>query len=392
MTTTRATTRVVIVSRVYAPEVSAASWLLQAIAASFRDSGCSVTVVTTTPPETASIADQPGVRVRRSPALRDRQRYLRGYLGYLSFDLPLFFRLLFSARADLYLVEPPPTTTAVVMAIARLRRTPVIVDAADLWSDAAVMATRSVVVLGALRHLERWGLRRAAHLFAAHAPLIARARELGIHTPATPIGFGADTEVFRYTRRPLAAPPLFVYAGTHSEWHGAVIFVEAFAHVLGRIPDARLVFIGNGADRELMRERAAALGIAASVEFHRPIDPVALAPVLATATASLASLRPGQGYDYAFATKVYSSMAVGCPVIFTGTGPTVALLDDTSHPPAGVAVRYSARATAAAMIAASAAPMPAEQRAALASWASSTQSLASIARLFVDESLAIIRN
>lgn len=382
--------RVTIVSRIYSPEVSAASGFLQSWAEEFRDRGCDVTVVTAKPPRGMAVRDVPGVRVRRAPVLRDRQQYVRGYIPYLSFDVPLVFRLLFSRRPDLYVVEPPPTTTAVVVAIARLRGTPVVVDAADLWSDAAAMVSTNRFVLTALRRVELWGLKRARHLFAAHAPLTARFREVGIETPATPVGNGADTDVFHYAGEPAPTPPVFVYAGTHSEWHGAGIFVEAFAEVLNQHPTARLVFIGNGTERDSLRARAKVLGIAESVELRTPISSTELAPILAGATVSLASLKPGRGYDYAFTTKVYSSLAAGCPVIFAGTGPTVDFLNNAENPDAGVALGYDIAATAAAMSAAAASPLPPSARAELAQWAASRYSLHAIAKRVVDESLAII--
>lgn len=382
--------RVVIATRIFAPEVSAASGILLNWAEEFRDRGFDVTILTVRPPRDVVIDDPPGIDIRRARVIRDRQQYVRGYLSYLSFDIPLAFRLLFSRRADLFIVEPPPTTTAVVVALARLTRTPVVVDAADLWSDAAAMVSRSAFVLGALRRLELWGMRRANHLFAAHAPLVARFRELGVQTPSTPIGFGADTKNFCYEGQSPPEPPLFVYAGTHSEWHGAGIFVEAFVEVLRQNPAARLVFIGNGADRESMRARAEALGIAESVEFRRPISPALLAPILAGATVSLASLKPGQGYDYAFTTKVYSSFSAGCPVIFAGIGPTVEFLRDSGCPQVGVAVDYDVDAVAAAMNAAAAAPLQPPARAELARWSAAQYSLKAIAERVVDESLAII--
>lgn len=382
--------RVVIATRIYAPEVSAASGILRIWAEEFRDREFEVTILTARPPAGAVIDDPPGIEVRRAPVKRDRQQYVRGYLSYMSFDIPLAFRLLFSRRADLYVVEPPPTTVAVVRVIGALRRTPYVVRAADYWTEAAELVTRSRLVLGILRRLEAWGLNGAATLFAAHQPLIDRFRVAGITTPAIPIGFGADTKDFHYDGQVAPHDPVFVYAGTHSEWHGAGIFVEAMPAVLERFPGARLVYYGNGEERDGMLARAHKLGIEASVSFHGPIPPAALSPILSSATASVASLTPVPANEYALATKVYSSLAAGCPVIFAGVGPTMEFLNDAGHPHAGVAVTYDVDATAAAMVAAAAQPLASDRRAELAEWSAAQYSLRAIATRVVDESLAII--
>ncbi|PZQ89696.1 MAG: glycosyltransferase WbuB [Leifsonia xyli] len=383
--------RVVIATRIFGPEVSAASAILRIWAEEFRDRGHEVVVLTAKPPRGSVIDDPSGIEVRRAPVKRDRQQYVRGYLSYMSFDIPLAFRLLFSRRANLYIVEPPPTTVAVVRVIAALRRTPYVVRAADYWTEAAELVTSNRLVIGTLQRLEAWGLGGAKLLFAAHEPLIRRFREVGIATSAVPIGFGADTKDFRYDGQPAAQPPVFVYAGTHSEWHGAGIFVEAMPTVLARYPDARLEYYGNGEDREAMLTRARELGISDSVEFFAPIPPAALSPILAGATASVASLAPVPPNDYALATKVYSSLAAGCPVIYTGRGPTVAFLNDAEHPNAGVAVPYEVAEVAEAMLTAAADPLPPEARAELARWSAAEYSLATIAQRVVAESTAIAR-
>jgi glycosyltransferase involved in cell wall biosynthesis len=381
--------RAIIVSRIFGPEVSAAAGILRSWARAFQSAGLDVQVVTTDPPRGMTISDPEGIRVRRAPVLRDRQQYVRGYLSYLSYDIPLFFRLLFGPRADLYVVEPPPTTVAVVRVVGWLRRTPYVVRAADLWSDAAAMVTDSKFVLGALRRVEVWGLSGARRLFAAHAPLVARFREVGIDTPTTAIGFGADTDAFHYQAQPEPAAPVFVYPGTYSEWHGAGIFIEAFAALLPRHPGSRLHFIGNGEERTALRARAGELGLSESVDFHTPIPPAELAPILSGATASLASLKPGQGYDYAFTTKVYSSLAAGCPVIFAGVGPTGPFLRSADSPDVGVAVDYDVAAVTAAMEAAIASPLSPKRRARLSAWTSERYSLTAIAERVVAQSLEV---
>ena len=269
--------RVVIASRIFSPEPSAASIMLEAVARRFRDAGHQVTVLTTTPPRGIAATEIDGVTIARAPVRRDALGYVRGYLSYLSFDVPLAVRLLATRRADLYVVEPPPTTGAVTRVITALLRRPYVYDAADLWSDAAQMVTSSRLVIGLLRRVELFALRGAAHAFAISNGLVGRLGELGVRTPTTVIGFGVDTEAFNY--RPageippsdvsvdVPADPYLIYPGSYSEWHGAGIFVEAFARLRAEQPDLRLLFVGNGADRPALERRCAELELD-GVEFR----------------------------------------------------------------------------------------------------------------------------
>jgi glycosyltransferase involved in cell wall biosynthesis len=384
--------RVVVATRIYGPEVSAASGILRTWAEEFRDRGWKVTVLTARPPRGAVIDDPPGIDIRRARVKRDKQQYVRGYLSYMSFDIPLAFRLLFSRRADLYIVEPPPTTVAVVRVISFLRRTPYAVRAADYWTEAAELATNSKFVIGFLRRLEAWGLNGARMLFAAHQPLLDRLRAVGISAPGRPIGFGADTKDFRYEEHPPADPPVFVYAGTYSEWHAAEIFVDALTRVVEKYPGAQLAYYGNGEDREELQERARRLGIHENVSFSPPIPPSKLSEILSRATVSVASLAPVAANEYAVATKVYSSLASGCPVLFAGVGPTSELIAEIPFSGAGVAMGYDVDAAAEAMLNAASNPLPPSERSRLAAWSADRYSLASIARAVVDESARIAKS
>lgn len=387
----RQSMRIVIVSRIFTPEPAAASFLLRATAEAFRDAGHHVEVLTSLPPASAIGGDLHGVTIRRARVKRDRQGYVRGYVSYMSFDIPAFFRLLFSRRADLYLVEPPPTTGAVVRVAAWLRRTPYVYDAADLWSDAAGVVTSSPVVLGTLRAVERFAIRGTAHAFAISQGLIDRMRQIGIDVPATAVGFGTDTSSFRYTPQEPPVDPVFVYPGSYSEWHGADVFLEAFVGVKDAYPGARLLFIGNGSEQPRMRDRIAELGLS-GVEFHDPVPPEQLAIVLSAATASLASLKPGAGYDYAFTTKVYGSLVSGCPVVFSGVGPTAPFLrTEAEHHPVGAAVEWDPEAARDAMLSAAAAPLPEARRSELADWASGCYAISSVAARIVAQSEEIVR-
>lgn len=383
--------RVLIASRIYRPEPAAASLFLGSVSDALIEAGHEVEVLTVKPPRhlrglagTRTRVGSPGAspteraeRVRMFPVLRDAQGYVRGYVQYMSFDIPLAFRLLFTKRPAVVFVEPPPTTGAVVRVVCAIRRVPYVYDAADIWSDAAGHATSSQLVVRVLRWIERFAMRGAAGMTTISEGVVERVRELGVTTPISVTGFGADTSVFRYSEKPVEK--VFLYAGTYTELHGADILIDAFSKFSATHPGHRLKFLGNGTGQDRMREAAQRLGVAAQIEFLEPVAAAELQPLLSGAVASLATLHPDGGYAYAFTSKAYSSLASGCPVIFAGPGPTVEFMRKAADSaPIGVAVAYDADAIAGAMRQAADHPLPAQQRAQLADWARAEHSMIAV--------------
>lgn len=374
--------RFAIVSRIYRPEPSAASFFLGSVADALLAEGHDVDVLTAKPLPGQGEGSR-GERIRTFPVLRDRSGYVRGYVQYMSFDIPLALRLLFVPRPAAVFVEPPPTTGAVVRLVCALRRIPYVYDAADIWSDAAGHATSSGLVVRVLRAFERFAMRGASAMVTISQGVVDRARGLGVRTPMTVTGFGADTSVFRYSEEQVE--PLFIYAGTYTGLHGADILIDAFARFSETHPGYRLRFIGNGTGQEAMRNRADELGIGGSVEFAEPVTADELRPQLARSLASLSTLQPGGGYEYAFTSKVYSSLAAGCPVIFTGPGPTAPFIRAaTAHAPVGTAVDYDVSAVADAMAEVAEHPLSPAERRRIAEWTAAEHSMEIVARRVAD--------
>ncbi|MDO4607491.1 MAG: glycosyltransferase, partial [Bowdeniella nasicola] len=231
---------VMLISRIHAPEPAAASLRLAAVEADLADHGVPVRVLTTTPPPGQEINDPDGVCVSRWPALRDGEGQLRGYLPYMSFDIPLLLRVLTARSPGTYLVEPPPTTGAVMRVMASLLKRPYVWYAADIWSDATEIAGAPAPVVRVVRWLEQFALRGASGVVAVSPGVAERARELGARYVRV-VPNGIDTDLFHPgVSAPSAAEyaaagvrhPYFVYAGTASEWQGADIFVTALRRLL----------------------------------------------------------------------------------------------------------------------------------------------------------------
>lgn len=342
--------RVTIATRLFAPEVGAAAFRLKVLADAFAAAGWAVDVLTTRPPSGAAPLNDGALTVRRWPALRDENGIIRGYVQYLSFDIPLALRLLLRRAPDLYVAEPPPTTGLVVRVAAALRRRPYAYYAADIWSEAAGSAGAPALLVRGLRAMEAWVLRGARIVLAVSDEVAARVEAMGVPAARiTVVGNGIDTDVFtpHGVARALG-DPYFVYTGTMSEWQGAGVFLEGLALHRSRGHRTRAVFLGQGTDLPHLRA-IATRDLPGAVEFIGVHPPAVAAEWIRGAVAALVSIQPGLGYDFAKPTKVYAASACGTPVLFAGRGATRDLV--VTHG-LGWATEHSATAVAAAMDAA----------------------------------------
>lgn len=362
--------RIALVTRIYAPEPAAASFRLSALARALANGGDDVVVITTTaPPSLRGIeptgAVARGIRVRRARVLRDRTGHVRGYLQYLSFDVPAFFRVLFSRHTDAVVVEPPPTTGFFVRLACALRGTPYVYYAADVWSYGAESTNAPGFILALLRWLERRALRGAAAVIAVTDGVAEKVLSLAPDVRLTVVPNGIDTDVFTPEGERRADAAWGVYAGTTSEWQGADVFIRAMPMVLEAAPGATIAFLGQGSAWAALRELAA--GVAPNaIRFIGSVPPMEAATWLRSARAGLVSLKPGQGYDFALPTKLLASAACGTPVIFAGVGTGAKFVEAEQI---GRTVQHDPSAVAEAMIDAFEAQPDDARRSALGSWA-----------------------
>lgn len=350
--------RVLIATRLFRPEPAAAAQLLGALADALCDAGAEVEVLTSEyparhlapeyrseSPETSAASSRRDLVVHRWPVLRDATGAVRGYVQYLSYDIPLFFRLLAARRPDIVVVQPPPTTNLSVRLACAICRIPYVCNADDIVSDAAEAQGTSSVIVRIVRAVEAWTWRGAAGIIGVTPGVVDRIRELsGKEAHLVPNGIDTDRELV--VERPEGFPSgtVFLYAGTVAEWLRPEVFLEAFPMVKERIPDAVLVYLGQGTAWEALERRA------------RGMDGVLLRPVVsaeeahqwyANASVSLASLGR-DGYEYAYPTKILSSLAAGTPVVYAGPGQA---RDDIHEGGLGAAVDVDPEQVAEAMVA-----------------------------------------
>ncbi|WP_270974952.1 glycosyltransferase family 4 protein [Trueperella sp.] len=365
-------TRCVIVSRIYVPEPAAASFRLRALARAIAEDGGKTLVITSDIPNgLIETGNEPGIRVSRRRVLRDSEGYVRGYLPYMSFDLPAFVRLLAAPRPDVVVCEPPPTTGFFTRIACAIRRIPYVYYVPDIWADAAQTSAPAPVVK-VLRWVENWAIGGAAHVVTVSDAVAARLAELG-HTHVTVATNGIDTDVFTVEGpTPAGAKePYFVYAGTASEWQGAEIFAQAMRKVHARRPDAKLLYLGQGSSAEAIDAIARDLPEGVITQLGR-VNAQEAAGWQRGAVRALVSIKPGLGYDFAMPTKVYSALAVGTPVVYCGPGP---LREPIAGERLGAVVDYDVDEVASAMLDALEAPRDEAERQRRRAWVVESHSL-----------------
>jgi glycosyltransferase involved in cell wall biosynthesis len=379
--------KVAVASRLFTPEVGAASFRLQALVDGLVAQGADVSVVTTKPPKGSPGFTAP-YRLSRWPVLRDAGGNVRGYVQYMSFDVPAFFRLLFT-DADVVVSEPPPTTGVVVALSSALRRRPFVYYAADIWTEALSATDVPGLVVRLMRAAEGFALRRATKVVAISDAVAEKVRQFGVPGDRVAIvGNGIDTSVFAVTGDASGErAPYFVYTGTMSEWQGADVFIRALPAVLAEYPDASIRFFGQGADEGHLRELAAETA-PGQVHFGGVIPPAEAARWIRGAAGALVSIKPGQGYDFAKPTKIYAAAGCGTPVVFAGAGEGAALVACNGL---GEAPGYDVNKVAQAMLRLLAADGSRDNdggRAARAAWVQQHASLATSGWLAAREVLA----
>ncbi|AIY01260.1 glycosyl transferase family protein [Arthrobacter sp. PAMC 25486] len=338
--------KVVVATRLYVPEVGAAAFRLKALVDGLVEQGAEVTVLTTKLPAGSPVF-KPSYKLKRWPVLRDAGGYVRGYVQYLSFDIPAFFRLL-GTPADVVVSEPPPTTGVVVALSSLIRRRPYVYYAADIWSEALSAMDVSPIVKKVLGAVEGFVLRRAAQVIAVSEPVAEQVAKFGV--PASRIavaGNGVDTNIFTpIGERAAAAAPYFIYTGTMSEWQGADIFIKALVLVRKQFPDVDIRFFGQGTDEDHLKDTANEL-VPGGVHFGGVVAPAEAAQWIRGAAGALVSIKPGQGYDFAKPTKIYAAAGCGVPVVFAGQGAGAEIVEEGGL---GIAAGYDPQGVAAAMI------------------------------------------
>jgi glycosyltransferase involved in cell wall biosynthesis len=148
-----------------------------------------------------------------------------------------------------------------------------------------------------------------------------RAIEYGIPESSVSVHYlGVDTDRFTPGPIPLAdRPKQILFVGRLVEKKGAAYLLQAFERVRNAVPDARLLLIGDGPERDALHTQASALGDAVAFAGAQPSQ-VVRAAFDQSRVCCLPSIRARNGDAEGLPIVVMESQACGVPVVASAEG------------------------------------------------------------------------
>jgi glycosyltransferase involved in cell wall biosynthesis len=322
----------------FPPETNAAATRVSERALYWVKAGHQVTVLTCAPnfPQGRlfdgwenrwhQVEDMDGMRVVRVKTyISANEGFAKRTLDFLSFMVTAFAAGLFETRPDVVVSTSPQFFAAVGgWALAAVRRVPFVFELGDLWprSITAVGAMKDSPVIRALEALELFLYRRSAAVVALTHAFKDDLTRRGIAPDKISVVING-VDLPRYAPRPrdaeLAAAwgldGKFVvgYVGTHGMAHGLVNVLEA-AELTRSDGRLRFLFVGAGAERQMLMEEAARRGLT-NVVFG-PSQPKEMMPrVWSLCDAALVHLKDSPAFAEVIPSKIFEAMGMGLPIL-----------------------------------------------------------------------------
>lgn len=302
-----------------------------------------------------------GQRVRLAPALRAWPEPLRRAAYWLADAWGLLAQM--RHPPDALQCRDKFLASVLALWLARLLRRPFIYWCSYPFPEhAALMAERAHGPKRALLRLKaklqfwllyRYICPRADHIFVQSDQMRSDMAAYGIAASRmTPVPMGVSASVAQWLASNAVAvvPHRFVYLGTLARARQLGTILDAFALVRRELPEAQLVFVGDGDDpseRADLVAHVARLGLQNCVQFTGFVPMTEAWRWAASAAVCVSPFFPTQVLRSTSPTKLIEYMALGRPVVCNDHPEQSQVIAESG---AGLCVPWSAEAFAAAMI------------------------------------------
>jgi len=262
-------------------------------------------------------------------------------LNYASFMATSLIGLFSVKRPDFLFVESPPLLLGVSAALAAgYWRIPMILNVADLWPDSVkeLGLIREGWLLRLAQRLEGWCYRKASFVNAVTEGMqeaLIKKKKVP-HEKVLFLPNGVDTDFFHPLEPDLKLAAelglnnkqIILYAGTLGYVHGLEVAIEAMAILRIELPNMCLVFIGDGSQRSWLEIIVRKMSLN-NVLFLPPNSPDYIMRLFSLSIAGLVTVRDIPFFDGTRPAKMFTIMACGKPVIFSGRGEGAKLVEES---------------------------------------------------------------
>jgi glycosyltransferase involved in cell wall biosynthesis len=335
--------RILFVTHYFHPEVGAPQSRLLDIAMALVGRGHDVTVLTGFPnyPDGKVPARYrgrlmqtehlEGLRIVRTAVYPAPNRGLvRRLANHCSFALSSLASSGRTGPADAVVVETPPLLTAAAgVILGRLKRSPVVLNVADLWPDAVIAlgALHNRAAIAAARALERFAYHQA-DVIAVPTPGLQRVLLDRGQSPqrVTVVPHGVDARRFSMTAPVDPVLGRVVYCGTIGMGHATRTLISAARMLENAQRSVEFLIVGDGAERAPLEALVREWRLK-SVRFTGRVPRQHLPGLLASAQVTVATQRDVPLLADALSTKVLEYMAAARPVIGAVSGWTAEVIE-----------------------------------------------------------------
>src|SRR5690554_4037204 len=279
--------------------------------------------------------EEAGIQVHWYPVpYSNDMSYVQRMAAFLSFANSARKKAVELEGDVVFATSTPLTVAFPAVRAARKRKVPMVFEVRDLWPEMpiAVGALKNPLLRVAARRLERWAYENASAVVALSPGMKAGVVATGY--PAEKIAvipnssdnkefaFDADAaQQFRAARSWLGDKPLLVYTGTFGKVNGVGYMVELAKALLARGSDVRILLVGDGAERDIVKQAAEVAGVYQNNLFiEAPLPKKEIPALLSAATMAsalfidLPEMRPNS------ANKFFDALASGTPVLLNYGG------------------------------------------------------------------------
>lgn len=264
--------------------------------------------------------------------------FTKRVLNFLSFFFSsLILGAMLTRRPDVVVGTSPQFFCAVAAyCLSVIKRAPFVFEVRDIWPQSAVElgALKNRLLIRLLEAIENYLYRRAALII----PVAESTRQylIGKGVPAEKIAVVPNGIDAKYLASAQAAPEelrdelglagkfIVSYIGTHGMSHALEIVLQA-AKELERDPALHFLFVGEGAEKEKLKQFASELKLG-NITFVNEQPRERLLSFYRASDVSVVPLKRLPIFKKVLPSKLFELMGAGCPVICSVEGEAAALV------------------------------------------------------------------